>query len=199
MVFKFKKHVHISGNNAPKMTIRKGGSLGINQAAARRFGIDSDDYYAVFYYDDENNAIGMEITRDENAEGALKIQYRPYKGDNKNVIIQVSIKSLLDRYAIDYSESSSYVPFKDEDTGLIVLDLNKPKAKRGGKPAQPEQSSAPVPEHSHIPGPDANSRPPSPPPVQPAPPAVSNPAPATPQVQPDPTEEQYFPGEKDPF
>jgi hypothetical protein len=177
MAFNFKKHTLISGSNAPKMTIRKGGSLGINQAAARRFGIDSDDYYAILYYDDENNAIGIEITRDENAEGALKIQYRPYKKDNKNVIIQVSIKSLLDRHAIDYSESSSYVPFKDEETGLIVLDLNKPKAKRSGKPAKQTETAPPQP--SQTPNTASNPHPPAPPlgqisnppPAQPAPPA----------------------------
>lgn len=174
-MFEFKKFVDTGSTFSPKMTIRKGGSLGINQAAARRFGVDGEGYYAVFYYDKASRAIGIKIARDKDAEGAVKIQWRPYKGDNKNVIIQASIKSLLDRYQIDYSESKSYVPFIDETSSLIVLDLTKPKAKRGAKPVQPSTPPALAPESPSV-------RPAQP--VASAPSQVPSPAPQAPPVQP---------------
>lgn len=140
-MYNFKKFIGTGGSFAPKFTIRRGGSLGISQGAAKRFGIDGDKYYAVFFYDTDQRVIGMKITEDGSEEGAVKIQWRPYKGSDSNIIIQASIKALLDSYGIDYSESKSYVPVKDEQSGLIIVDLKKPKIKKGGPPGQKEQAA----------------------------------------------------------
>jgi hypothetical protein len=120
----FERFTKVGGSFAAKMTIRKGGHLGWSQGAAKKFGVDGEGYYAVFYYHKGKQLMGIKITRNPEEEGAVKIQWRKQAG---GAVIQCSIRSFLDYYEIDYSETRSYVPELDEPTGLILLRLDNPK------------------------------------------------------------------------
>lgn len=135
---RFTKH---GGSYAAKMTIRKGGHLGWSQGAARKFGIDGEGYYAVFFFHAGKKLMGVKVARNSEEEGAVKIQWREQAG---GAVIQCSIRSFLDYYGIDYSETRSYVPEFDEPSGLILIRLDDPKeSKTPGQTADPtEQDDA---------------------------------------------------------
>jgi len=142
--YKFERFTQTKSSFAPKVTIRKGGYLGISQAAASRYGIDAQGYYGVFFYDKDARVIGVQITQNEKEPGAVKIQWRKH---NENAVIQVSIRSFLDSNQIDYSDSISYSPQWDEDHQMIIIDLNKPKESRARqrKASASEQIEEPEP------------------------------------------------------
>jgi hypothetical protein len=121
----FEKFTQAGASFSPKMTIRKGGHLGISQGAANRYGIDGDGYYAIFYYNREKAIIGLELTKEAEADGAIKVQWRKHAG---GFVIQCSIRSFLDYYNIDYSQTTSYTPRWDDKSRLILIDLVVPKA-----------------------------------------------------------------------
>ena len=127
MGYNFERFTQTKSSFAPKVTIRKGGYLGISQAAASRYGIDGQGYYGVFFYDKDARVIGVQITQNEKEPGAVKVQWRKHK---ENAVIQVGIRSFLDFNQIDYSDSISYSPEWDEDLQMIIIDLNKPKESR---------------------------------------------------------------------
>ena len=134
MGFKFEKFTEVNRGFKPKMTIRSGGHLGINQAAAERYGIDGDGYYGVFFYDKEARVIGIKLSK-EREEGSVRIQYKLSR-DKKNVFVHAGIKSFLDCYQIDYSESISFPPEVDTESGLIIIDLNNPITKKVSRQRQ---------------------------------------------------------------
>lgn len=135
MAFNFERFTEVKKSFNPKVTIRAGGHLGISQAAAERYGIKGDGFFGVFFYDKEACVIGLKITKEKEEPGAVKIQYRPSKSGD-NVVIQASIKSFLDRYQINYSESTSFRPEIDEESGYIIIYLNKPIAKKVSRQRQ---------------------------------------------------------------
>jgi hypothetical protein len=134
MGFIFEKFTEVKKGFKLKMTVRSGGHLGISQSCAARYGIDGDGYYGVFFYDKEARVIGIKLSK-EKEEGSVRIQYKLSK-DKKNIFIQACIKSFLDCYQIDYSESTSFRPEVDTESGLIIIDLNKPIPKKVSRQRQ---------------------------------------------------------------
>jgi len=140
----FEKFVKVGASFSPKLTIRKGGYLGWSQGAANKFGIRGEGNYAVFFYHKGKRLIGIKITQDSSADGAVKIQWREQSG---GAVIQCSIRSFLDYYDIDYSETVSYVPDFDEPSGLILIRLDTPKeTKYGAQKNEPSADLSPTPE-----------------------------------------------------
>jgi hypothetical protein len=135
MGYNFERFTDVKKSFKPKVTIRAGGHLGISQAAAERYGIKGEGYFGVFFYDKDACVIGLKITQDKEESGAVKIQYRQNAGGD-NAVIQASIKSFLDRYQINYSESTSYRPEVDEETGFVIIDLNNPLKKKVSRQRQ---------------------------------------------------------------
>lgn len=135
---RFTKH---GGSYAAKLTIRKGGHLGWSQGAARKFGIDGEGYYAIFYFHQGMKLMGIKVVKNNEEDGAVKIQWREQAG---GAVIQCSIRSFLDYYGIDYSETRSYVPELDEHSGLILIRLDDPKDTKASetKTDPPEQDDA---------------------------------------------------------
>ena len=136
----FERFTKVGGSFAAKMTIRKGGHLGWSQGAAKKFGVDGPGFYAVFYYHKEQQLMGIKVTRSKEEDGAVKIQWREQA---KGAVIQCSLRSFLDYYEIDYSETRSYEPVLDAPTGLILLRLNDPKESKT-KQNTPMASNEPI-------------------------------------------------------
>ena len=136
----FERFDKVGGRHGVKLTIRKGGYLGWSQGAARKFGIDGEGCYAVFYYSSEMQLIGIKVVRDKNDKGAVKIQWREQA---KGAVIQCSIRSFLDYYSIDHTKTRSYVPEFDEPTDLIILRLENPKESKT-KQNTPTASNGPI-------------------------------------------------------
>lgn len=102
----------------PKVSIWSRGQIGFNQGAVTYYKIDKDKYsYAVLYYDEDRNMIGIELTNDSAAEGATKLIFREGGGASFSAI------PFLKTYGIDYSESQQFDVEYDNRSELFVVDL----------------------------------------------------------------------------
>lgn len=108
----FEKFVEGGKAFKPKISIRKNGQIGFNQAAVNKFKLGNYKY-AVLYYDSERQMVGIKFTDDKNEEGAHKMQIRAGSG-------AVSGKSFLDFCGITYSKTMRYDLKRDEQEEMLV-------------------------------------------------------------------------------
>lgn len=135
----FEKFVEAGSSYAVRMSIRKSGQIGLSQGAAQRFGIKDANWFAVLYFNRVRNMIGVEFTRDKNSEGAHNVVCREHVGVQ---ITHISARGFLDKYDVQYKdETRNYEPTQDEESGLILIDLNNPretKTRTRKKTGEPE-------------------------------------------------------------
>ncbi|HMO49583.1 MAG TPA: hypothetical protein PKE26_03325 [Kiritimatiellia bacterium] len=121
----FEKFTQTGTRQAPLVSIRRGGSLGLSQGAINRYGFDNDMTHVVLFYDKEDKLVGIKPIAGDSEEHAIKVIVRPYKAakgkESKTAFF--SAKSFLDFYAIPYSETKSYDAKWDEQNAMIVIDL----------------------------------------------------------------------------
>jgi len=116
----------------PMISIRKSGSIGVNQAALETFFEDDDG--AVMYYDEDANQVGIEPVADKDADDAA---YTVSKTDSGGTIAP---KAFLERYDLIPEVTTQYDPEWNDDESLVVLDLDEPK-KTYGSPDDEEDES----------------------------------------------------------
>ena len=91
----FKRFTDVGGVFRPRASIRTVGQLGLNKGSVRKYSIEKYGY-AVLYYDDEKKRIGIELTNEPDADGAVVIHVRDGGGT-------IATKSFLNCFGIDYS------------------------------------------------------------------------------------------------
>ena len=101
------------------ISIRKSGSIGVNQAAIDELFGDQDS--AVMYYDEEATQVGLEPVADKDADDAA---YTVSKTDSGGTIVP---KAFLELYNLIPEVTTQYDPTWDDDETLVVLDLDAPK------------------------------------------------------------------------
>lgn len=109
----------------PMISLRKSGSIGINQAAVEEYFADEDG--AVMYYDEEENRIGIEPVADKDADDAA---YTVSKTDSGAT---VAAQAFLEEYDLLPEITTQYDPEWDEDEGLVTVDLDNPKKTYGSE------------------------------------------------------------------
>lgn len=102
----------------PMISLRKSGSIGINQAAIEEY-FDGEDG-AVMYYDADESHVGIEPVADNEADDAA---YTVSKTDSGGTIAP---KAFLKRYDLVPEVTTQYEPRWDDDEGLVVVDLDEP-------------------------------------------------------------------------
>ncbi|TSD16204.1 hypothetical protein DP107_03355 [Haloglomus irregulare] len=107
----------------PMLSIRKSGSIGVNQAAIDEFFEDQDG--AVMYYDEDADQVGIEPVADKDADDAA---YTVSKTDSGGTIAP---KAFLERYDLVPEVTTQYDPAWNDDESLVVLDLDEPKKTYG--------------------------------------------------------------------
>ena len=107
----------------PMISIRKSGSIGVNQAALDEFFEEQDG--AVMYYDEDANQVGIEPVADKDADEAA---YTVSKTDSGGTIAP---KAFLERYDLIPEVTTQYDPAWDDDETLVVLGLDAPKKTYG--------------------------------------------------------------------
>lgn len=100
------------------ISIRKSGSIGINQAAL-------DEYFetneaAVLYMDEAENRIGIEPVADKDADEAAYALTTSTSGG------ALAPKAFLRQYDLIPEVTTQYAPEWNDDEELIVLDLDAP-------------------------------------------------------------------------
>lgn len=102
----------------PMISLRKSGSIGINQPALSAYFEDSDG--AVMYYNEDANQVGIEPVADSDAEEAA---YTISKTDAGGTIAP---RAFLETYDLIPSVTTQFEPTWDEDRELVVIDLDDP-------------------------------------------------------------------------
>lgn len=99
---------------APKVSIRKGGQLGLNNGAILRYKINDDDS-ALLGYDRETRKIHIKIVN-SSEEGAKKINITSGNGS-------ISAKAFFDFFDIPYKFTKAYSIVKENED--LVFNLEK--------------------------------------------------------------------------
>lgn len=102
----------------PIVSLRKSGSVGVNQAAIEEY-FDGEDG-AVMYYDDDANQVGIEPVNDKDADEAA---YTVSKTDSGGTI---AAQAFLEEYDLLPDITTQYEPDWDDDEGLVTADLDDP-------------------------------------------------------------------------
>jgi len=114
----------------PKISLRKSGSIGVNQSALEEYFEDDDG--AVLYYDEEENRVGIEPVADKEADEAA---YTVSKTDSGGTIAG---QAFLERSGLQPDITTQYVPEWDDERGFVVVDLDEP-AKTYGSPDETDE------------------------------------------------------------
>lgn len=105
--------------DTPKVSIWTRGQIGFNQGAVKEY--DLEGYkYAVLYYDEDSQRIGIKFINDPKSEGVVKLVNRKSAG------ISFSATAFLKNYKIDYSETRQYTLIYDKENEMFIFDLRKP-------------------------------------------------------------------------
>lgn len=107
----------------PKVSLRKSGSIGINQAAISEYFADDDG--AVLYFDGDDNRIGIEPVADSDADEAA---YTVSKTDSGGTIAG---QAFLAQYDLTPAVTTQYAPGWDDDHSFVVIDLDDPTGTYG--------------------------------------------------------------------
>jgi hypothetical protein len=107
----------------PMISLRKSGSIGINQAALDEYFADDDG--AVMYYDEDEHRIGIEPVADKDADEAA---YTVSKTDSGGTI---AAQAFLERYDLLPEVTTQFEPEWDDDAGLVTADLDDPRKTYG--------------------------------------------------------------------
>jgi hypothetical protein len=101
----------------PKLTIRKGGQIGLNSAAVRKYKLDKYGY-AVLLINQEEGKIGVLPTNDEGMEGRRSIK-----------IVQggasIPSKSFIEYYELDKVKENRMKCEWDDEHEMIVAEYKK--------------------------------------------------------------------------
>lgn len=121
----FVRFTEIGKSFKPKATITTGGVISLNEGAKK--GLDIDNYiYCILYYDDDGKQVGIQLTNDQNEEGAIKIRKRKTGAD-------IGAKSFLTRFKIDVQTTTMYHIDKDVVTGWLIIDLSSGRERKSGE------------------------------------------------------------------
>lgn len=108
-----------------RTSINPKGSISLNYGARRKFSLEKFSF-AVLYYDEEKGMIGIELTNDENAEGAIKIKLRKTGAD-------IAAKSFVDFFQITPMVTTVYSIKNGERDNWIIVDLNSGRLRKSAK------------------------------------------------------------------
>jgi hypothetical protein len=107
----------------PMISLRKSGSIGVNQASLEEFFEDQDG--AVMYYDEDANEVGIEPVADKDADEAA---YTVSKTDSGGTIAP---QAFLEKYDLVPDVTTQYDPAWNDDEELVVVDLDDPTGTYG--------------------------------------------------------------------
>ena len=118
----FEKFKQKGRSFCPLVAIWSRGQIGFNQGAVNLCKIKRD-YYAVFFFDPEENKVGIKFTQDSTEEGAFKLNVY-------NTGAFVSAKAFLDYHQINHESTVKYEVTYDTVNEMFVIDLNKGLSKK---------------------------------------------------------------------
>lgn len=119
----FIRFTEIGKSYTPRASISKSGLIGLNNGARKRHDIENFSH-CILYYDADTKRIGIELTRDSNAEGSQKIRFRPTGAD-------IAGRSFLSFFNIELEETLLFPVTRDSESGFLIIDTTsgRPRGK----------------------------------------------------------------------
>lgn len=97
----------------PKLSIRKNGSIGINNSALEEW-FDEGDEYVELYYDEDNNKIGLEGVEEDSGD-----VFSLSRGESGGSITPMAFLRSRDLIG---DNTKQYLA--EEEDGMVVIDLD---------------------------------------------------------------------------
>ena len=112
-----KKFENQKNPQIPTVTIRKNGTLCINNKATQQFKLD-EMRTATLYHDSKESVMGIKPTKDDKDPSAFRIS------KEKGRVSTISCRAFLKHIGIPYKEGSKIYPADwDEKEGMIFVKL----------------------------------------------------------------------------
>jgi hypothetical protein len=110
----------------PRATIRPSGLISFDAATVDAFGLDTASY-AVLYFDKTRKMVGVQITKNEKDDGALKLSRR-----RKSVSLKAP--QFFELYGLSFEEAQRFDVGYDPDTKMLTISLKHIQRRRGRRP-----------------------------------------------------------------
>lgn len=110
----------------PRATIRPSGLISFDAAAVEAYGLQSASF-AVLYFDKTRKVVGIEITKNANEEGALKLSRRRRS-------VSVKAPQFFDLYGLSFDEAQRFDVGRNPETKMLTISLKNIKRRRGRRP-----------------------------------------------------------------
>ena len=105
----------------PKISLRRSGSIGVNNAALEEF-FEDDHEAVVMYFDEDENRVGMKATDDKSEEGTYTLSRSDSGGS-------VTPTAFLRKHDLIPDQTTQYAPEtykQNQNTELVTIDLDDP-------------------------------------------------------------------------
>lgn len=109
-------------NDRISATLGRSGYLSYTALAAREFGLKAGMLVLV-YFDPQAQRIAIKPANGGQSHNAFALNSG---GDKESGTVKFSIRGLCKYYQIDTTETRRYEPFRELNTGMIVVDLKAP-------------------------------------------------------------------------
>jgi hypothetical protein len=110
----------------PRATIRPSGLISFDAASVESFGLHSASF-AVLYFDKTRKMVGIQITDNENDDGALRLSRRRRS-------VSVKAPQFFDLYGISFEEAQRFDVGQDPATKILTISLKNVPRRRGRRP-----------------------------------------------------------------
>jgi len=115
-----------SAGARPKVTIRPSGLISFDATAVEAFGLGKATH-AVLFFDKTRKLVGVQITSNDDDDGALKLSRRRRS---------VSLKAphFFERYALSFEQSQRFEVGYSEGDGMLTINMKSVQRRRGRRP-----------------------------------------------------------------
>lgn len=111
----FEKFTYRGISHRPKVSIRKSGMFGFNNALIKKYNLRNYEY-VVLYYDKKRKIIGFKFTNNINEEGKYKINVRDKSAS-------FSGRSFLDYYGIKFNKVKRHDAIWIDKNDILTIKL----------------------------------------------------------------------------
>lgn len=110
----------------PRATIRPSGLISFDAASVEAFGLKSATH-AVLYFDKTRKMVGVQITKNEGEDGALKLSRRRRS-------VSLKAPQFFDLYGLSFEEAQRFDVGLDPDSKMLTISLKHVQRRRGRRP-----------------------------------------------------------------
>jgi len=110
----------------PRATIRPSGLISFDAASVETFGLDTASH-AVLFFDKTRKIVGVQISQNDDDDGALKLSRRRRS-------VSLKAPQFFDLYGLSFDEAQRFDVGRDPSTNMPPISLKNVKRRRGRRP-----------------------------------------------------------------